>query len=133
MTWRLVSTKVWTDPESSCAEVALAGGRQARATEKNVAKKRRLGFRFWWEVLQFVASGLVVLAFVGLGIVFVFSEGLPWIGSGFADLGAGEASLAALVVLLIFAVSSIVLVGILVGFGAEIGRSFARRLSSERK
>ena len=98
-----------------------------------MAEKRRLGIRFWWEALQLVASGLLLLVLVILGVLFVFSEGLPWLGSGVTDLGAGESSPASLVVLLILSVASIVLVSILVGFGAEIGRSFARRLSSKRK
>ena len=98
-----------------------------------MTERRRLGIRFWWELLQFVASGLLLLVLVVAGIIFVFSAGLPWLGSGFSDLGAGEASPASLVALLIVSVALIVLVSILVGFGAEVGRSFARKLSSRRK
>jgi succinate dehydrogenase hydrophobic anchor subunit len=104
-----------------------------RTREEKVVQKRRLGIRFWWELLQFAASGLLLLVLMVAGIFFVFSEGLPWLGSGFTDLVAGESSPASLVVLLIVSVAVIVLVSALVGFGAEIGRSFARRLSSKRK
>lgn len=74
---------------------------QALAREWIVAGKRRLEIRFCWDTLQLAARGSLLIALVVLGILFIFSEGLPWLGGGFTDLSAGVASPASLETLLI--------------------------------
>lgn len=54
-----------------------------------MAGKRRLEIRFCWDTLQLAARGSLLIALVVLGIPFIFSEGLPWLGGGFTDLSAG--------------------------------------------
>lgn len=98
-----------------------------------MASDSRLGIRFWWEVLQFAASGLLLLVIAVGGIWFVFAEGLPWLGAGVTDLVAGDLNLASLIVLAVIAVAFVVLTGGLAGFGAELGRGFALRLREEKK
>ena len=96
-----------------------------------VAQRRR-GIRFWWDFLQLAASAFLLLVLVVAGTWFVFSEGLPWLGSGFTGLAAGNFTLASLVVLLLVSIASIVIVSGLVGFGSEIGRLMARRFSRKQ-
>lgn len=93
-----------------------------------MAQSRRLGVRFWWNALQLVASGLLLLVIAVGGIWFVFAEGFPWLGTGAADLAAGDLNLASLVVLALTGSAFLILVGGLAGFGAELGRGFAVRL-----
>jgi hypothetical protein len=97
-----------------------------------MGEHRRLGIRFWWEVLQFAASGLVLLVLVVGGIWFVFAEGLPWLGAGVTNLLSGDFNFASIILLTLIAAAVLVLVGGLAGFGAELGRGFAVRLRSKR-
>ena len=97
-----------------------------------MAQKQRLGIRFWWEVLQFAASGLLLVVLAVGGIWFVFAEGLPWLGTGVTDLLAGDFNFASLIVLALIAAAFVVLVGGLAGFGAELGRGFAVRLRGKK-
>lgn len=94
--------------------------------------KRRLGIRFWWDVAQFTASGVVLLLAIVFGLGLVVTEGLPWLGGGLADLMAGELNFVSLLVLVLLLVAFVTLVSGLFGFGAEIGRRLARRLLERR-
>ena len=97
-----------------------------------MAQEQRLGIRFWWEVLQFAASGLLLVVLAVGGIWFVFAEGLPWLGAGVTDLLNGDFNFASLIVLAVIGASFVVLVGGLAGFGAELGRGFAVRLRGKK-
>lgn len=82
--------------------------------------------------MQVAASGLLLLVIAVGGIWFVFVEGFPWLVTGVTDLAAGDLNFASLIVLSLIAAAFLILVGGLVGFGAELGRSFAVQLRGKK-
>jgi hypothetical protein len=85
--------------------------------------------RFWWNVVQLSASVVVLLLLIAAGFWLLATEVLPWLFGGFVDLGSGDFNAASLLALLLTSATLIVILSGLAGFGSEIGRSLARRVT----